>query len=86
MSSLRLKDVVTLPAVIAGSSCEGCGKELAWRAGVGRMVITHANGEDRCFTPPVATLGAEDVERANGVLHAMDELVRVAKQEEANGS
>lgn len=84
--TVRLENVVRLPAVIAGSSCEGCGKELAWREGVGRLVITHADGVDTCFAPPVATLGAKDVQRANGVLHAMDELVRVAKQQQGEAA
>lgn len=78
LTEVKLSDVVTLPAVITGSACENCGGELAWREGVGRLVITHAHGRTECWRD-AAKLGPKDVERANGMLQAIDELLRAAR-------
>lgn len=60
------------PWPIRGSGCLHCHGELAWRRGVGRVVITHAHGEDQCsFT--VAAMSDSDRERARA---GLDELER----------
>lgn len=68
-------DLLAHPATIDGSACENCGAELAWRSGVGRLVITHATGEDRCYTPPVAKLTEADRAKAQATLEGLALLV-----------
>ena len=67
---------LNFPRPITGSTCENCGTELAWRSGIGRVVITHATGEDRCYpASPVARLSEADVDKANAELQVMDDLL-----------
>lgn len=53
-------------------TCVGCGAGLAWRIGVGRYVISHANGDDVC-SRAVARLAQEDREAANCAYRKADE-------------
>ena len=67
------------PYVIAGSACEHCGSELAWRRGVSRpVVITHAVGGDRCASP-VASLSEADIPLAQEAIDTVDFLLRLGR-------
>ena len=52
-------DLIPVPA-----ECENCGAPLAWRAGVGRYVISHATGDDVC-SRATARLADSDREAAS---------------------
>lgn len=68
--------LLVYPRPITGSACENCGKELAWRSGIGRVVITHATGDDKCHPAPTAKLSPADVDAANTELLVMDDLLK----------
>lgn len=60
---------MTAEQVIPDSACGNCGSRLAWRSGVGRVVITHATGHDRCQpSSPVAKLTEADQAKAQAAL------------------
>lgn len=54
--------------LIEDSACQRCRGALAWRSGVGRVVITHAHGNDSCIKSPVATLPESQTAQAQAAL------------------
>lgn len=61
---------------IPGSACEHCGNQLGFRSGIGRVVITHATGNDKCYpNSPTAMLTTADTDTAQNILNTIEALL-----------
>ena len=66
--------IIPIPDV----KCQNCGAGLAWRVGVGRYVISHESGRDRCSSTTVF-LADEDREAAALAYRKADEAFRASR-------
>lgn len=71
MSESRSESTQPPSLIPIDAPCMACGAPLAWRIGVGRYVISHATGDDRC-SRATAGLADEDHEAARAAYVAAD--------------